>query len=41
LNAELAALRARNDHEQSEIDTATLRGEIKRIKSLLALQPSE
>ena len=37
LEAELARLRARNDDNLSDLETASLRGEIRRIKTLLAL----
>lgn len=33
----LAAARAKNDHTQSEIDTAILRGQIKELKYLIGL----
>ena len=36
--AELATLRARNDHFQPEYSTAELRGRIQQIKNFLALE---
>lgn len=38
LEAELASLRAKNDGNLDEIKTATLRGHIRRVKSILALE---
>lgn len=38
LEAELLKLRVRNDEDMNEVETALLRGEIKRIKMLLALE---
>ena len=37
LEAELTALRRRNDKHRTETDTAGIRGEIARIKAILAL----
>ena len=37
LKERLAAARSKNDHAQSEIETATLRGQIKELKYLISL----
>lgn len=37
LEAELQLARSKNDHPKSENETATLRGDIRRLKAIIAL----